>query len=230
MKIKTVLLFFFLTPLFWAQNKKESLEYISVSHTVASDETVLAISKQYGINPDVIYRNNRFALDSIKQGMVLNFPTPKTTATTKSVAVVLNEAMPNHAVVSFEEEKNLKSIDSKENENYHKVQSGETLYGLSKKYVCTIEELKKLNPQLNHSELQIGQILVLPKGGTIVESSTSKPTYKAGETIRHVVQSKETLYGLSKKYGVSVAAIQNQNQSILKNGLQVNQTLLITIK
>lgn len=225
MKTITVLLFFFLTPLFWAQDKKEIIEYTAVSHTIVSGETILNISKQYGVDPSVVYRNNRFALDSIKEGMVLTFPTPKATASSKSVAVVLEEVTPNHAVVSPVEEKDLLVADSKIVEKFHRVQSGETLYGLSKKYVCTVEELKKLNPQLNDSELKIGQVLVIPVHGTVVES----PTYKSGETIKHIVQPKETLYGLSKKYGVSVEAIQSQNQAILKKGLQVNQTLLITI-
>jgi LysM repeat protein len=225
MKTGSVLLFSFLTPLFWAQDKKEIIEYTAVSHTVVSGETVLNISKQYGVDPSVVYRNNRFALDSIKQGMVLTFPTPKATASSKSVAVVLEEMIPNHAVVSPVEEKDLIVADSKVAEKFHKVQAGETLYGLSKKYFCTVEELKKLNPQLNQSELQIGQVLAIPVVGTVVES----PSYKSGETIKHVVQPKETLYELSKRYGVSVAAIQKQNQAILKRGLQVNQILLITI-
>lgn len=225
MKIESVLLFFFLTPLFWAQDKKEIIEFTAVSHTVVSGETVLQISKHYGVDPSVVYRNNRFALDSIKQGMVLTFPTPKATASSKNVAVVLEEMIPNQEVVSTVEEKNLKMTVANVTEKVHKVQSGETLYGLSKKYVCTVEEIKKLNPQLNQSELQIGQVLAIPVRGTVVESSS----YKQGETIKHVVQPKETLYGLSKRYGVSVAAIQNQNQGILKKGLQVNQILLITI-
>lgn len=225
MKIQAVLLFSFLTPLFWAQDKKEIIEYTAVSHTVVSGETILNISKQYGVDPSVVYRNNRFALDSIKQGMVLTFPTPKATPASKSVAVVLEEMIPNHAIVYPVEEKDLVIADSKSAEKFHKVRSGETLYGLSKEYVCTVEELKKLNPQLNQSALQIGQVLAIPVRGAVVES----PSYKSGETIKHVVQPKETLYGLSKKYGVSIAAIQKQNQAILKRGLQVDQILLITV-
>lgn len=225
MKIESVLLFFFLTPLFWAQDKKEIIEFTTVSHTVVSGETVLQISKHYGVDPSVVYRNNRFALDSIKQGMVLTFPTPKATASAQSVAVVLEEKIPNQAVVPIAEEKDLKRAAANVGERVHKVQSGETLYGLSKKYVCTVDELTKLNPQLKQSELKVGQVIAVPVHGTVVES----PSYKTGETIKHVVQPKETLYGLSKRYGVSVAAIQNQNQAILKKGLQVNQVLSITI-
>ena len=47
------------------------------------------------------------------------------------------------------------------------------------------------------------------------------------QQITHVVGEKETLYGLSKQYHVSVEAIQNANQAILANGLQVGQELSI---
>jgi LysM repeat protein len=228
MKTGSVLLFSFLTPLFWAQDKKEIIEYTAVSHTVVSGETILNISKQYGVDPSVVYRNNRFALDSIKQGMVLTFPSPKTTALSNDQAVVkLNEATVAELILDAPNTEAKEFTPSKltESDGFHKVLAGETLYGLSKEYVCTVEELKKLNPQLSQSALQIGQVLAIPVRGAVVKSSS----YKSGETIKHVVQPKETLYGLSKKYGVSIAAIQKQNQAILKRGLQVDQILLITV-
>lgn len=175
MKTGTVLLFFFLTPLFWAQSKKEEVAYQSVSHTVVSKETVLTISKLYKINPDVVYRSNRFALDSIKEGMVLTFPIPIITASSADQAVVLQN-----------------------------------------------EPVKE--KELIVSELEVKEV-------TPAASTPPEMLHKgqSGKTIQHIVQPKETLYGLSKKYGVSIAAIQKQNQAILKNGLQANQTLLITI-
>ena len=175
MKTGTVLLFFFLTPLFWAQSKKEEVAYQSVTHTVVPNETVLSISKLYKINPDVVYRNNRFALDSIKEGMVLTFPTPIITASSTDQAVVLQN-----------------------------------------------EPLKEKEPSV--SELEVKEV-------TPAASTSNEKLHKSqsGKTIQHLVQPKETLYGLSKKYGVSITAIQNQNQTVLKNGLQANQTLLITI-
>jgi len=231
MKTGTVLLFFFLTPLFWAQSKKEAVDYKSVSHTVVSGESVLSISKHYGINPDVVYRNNRFVLDSIKEGMVLTFPAPIITVSSVDEAVILqNESLKDNEQTLLEVEAREKtSLQSTPTAIFHKVQSGETLYGLSKKYVCTVEEIKKWNPKLQKLELKVGEVLSIPVRGTVVESPTIMPTYKSGQTIQHIVKPKETLYGLSKKYGVSIAAIQNQNKTILKNGLQVNQTLLITI-
>ena len=228
MKKLTLLLFIFLTSLFWAQDKNESMELTTTSHKVVSGETVLNISKKYGVDPSVLYRNNRFAVDSINQGMILTFPAPKLiTPATNPWVVTQNEPEQTQVLVEvpMTEKEQVVPEESAATERFHKVQSGETLYSLSKKYVCTIEELKKLNPQLNQLQLQIGQVLAIPVLGTVVEN----PSYKSGETIKHTVQPKETLYGLSKKYGVSVAAIQKQNQAILKKGLQVNQILSITI-
>jgi LysM repeat protein len=41
------------------------------------------------------------------------------------------------------------------------------------------------------------------------------------------VAPKETLYGLSKKYNVSIETIISQNERLLKNGLQAGQVLTI---
>lgn len=229
----TVLSFFFLTSsLFWAQNKKELSEEKLISHTVTTGETVLGISKHYGVDPSLIYRTNSFALDSIKQGMVLTFPISKITANSVEKAVVLQEVEsfkpPERVLILDAEEEQRVLISNSEIVNY-KVQSGETLYGLSKKFVCTVDELKSLNPQLATKGLQSGQVLKVPiQKGTLVENTDVK-AIKTGQTIEHIVQPNETLYGLSKRYGISVANIQKQNKLVLVNGLQVNQTLLLTI-
>lgn len=237
----TVFFFLLLSSLFWAQNKNESVENKTIKHTVSANETVLNISKLYGVDPSLIYRNNRFALDKIEEGMILTFPAPKTTTSSTEKVVVLSEptmAEPPKTEVSTKVIKETSINESKVSEvsagvKTHKVQSGETLYGLSKKYGVSIEALKESNPRLAKVGLQIGQLLKIPTFGTTIEipalKSTSVGNYQSGTTIKHVVQPKETLYGLSKKYGVSIESIQNQNQKVLVNGLQTNQTLLITI-
>ena len=237
----TVFLFLMLSSLFWAQNKNVSIENKTITHTVSANETVLNISKLYGVDPSLIYRNNRFALDKIEEGMTLTFPAPKTTTSSEEKVVVLSEpstAETPKKEVSTKVIKEESNYDSKVAEGIagvktHKVQSGETLYGLSKKYVVSIEALKESNPRLAKVGLQIGQVLEIPILGTKIETldlkSKSVGNYPSGTTIKHVVQPKETLYGLSKKYGVSIESIQNQNKKILVNGLQTNQTLMITI-
>lgn len=100
----------------------------------------------------------------------------------------------------------------------HKIQKGETAYFIAQKYKVSVEEIYKLNPE-SQNGIKDSQIIKIP-----VHSSEKT---NSDQQITHIVGEKETLYGLSKQYHVSVEAIQNANQAILINGLQVGQELNI---
>ena len=100
----------------------------------------------------------------------------------------------------------------------HKIQKGETAYFIAQKYKVSVEEIYKLNPE-SQNGIKDSQIIKIP-----VHSSEK---INSDQQITHIVGEKETLYGLSKQYHVSVEAIQNANQAILVNGLQVGQELNI---
>ncbi|MBS7786901.1 LysM peptidoglycan-binding domain-containing protein [Flavobacterium sp. CYK-55] len=135
----------------------------------------------------------------------------------------------------------------------HKVLPKETLFSLSRTYSVSVDEIKAANPELASKGLQVGQTVKIPKGKTVdIQQSTSvdaspvteKPVAEKktsqkiaevkttesstiSETITHKVEPKETLYSLSRKYNVSVEEIKSQNEALLKNGLQIGQTLII---
>ncbi|MNX49278.1 membrane-bound lytic murein transglycosylase D [compost metagenome] len=100
----------------------------------------------------------------------------------------------------------------------HKIQKGETAYFIAQKYKVSIDEIYKLNPE-SQSGIQDNQVLKIPV------HSTEKQNQKQQNT--HIVAAKETLYGISKQYKVTVDAIQNANLEILANGLQIGQELVI---
>ena len=99
----------------------------------------------------------------------------------------------------------------------HKIQKGETAYFIAQKYKVSIDEIYKLNPE-SQNGIKDNQVLKIPVHHS--ESTISKQQ-------THIVAPKETLFGLSKQYHVSVEAIQNANQETLANGLQIGQELII---
>ncbi|MDQ6529428.1 LysM peptidoglycan-binding domain-containing protein [Flavobacterium sp. LHD-85] len=99
----------------------------------------------------------------------------------------------------------------------HKIQKGETAYFIAQKYKVSIDEIYKLNPE-SQNGIKDNQVLKIPVHNS--ENATSKQQ-------THIVAPKETLFGLSKQYHVSVEAIQNANQEILASGLQIGQELII---
>ncbi|MFB3387455.1 LysM peptidoglycan-binding domain-containing protein [Flavobacterium sp. LAR06] len=92
----------------------------------------------------------------------------------------------------------------------HKIQKGETAYFIAQKYKVSVDEIYKLNPE-SQSGIQDNQVLKIPV------HPTEKQNQK--QQITHIVVAKETLYGISKQYKVTVDAIQNANAEVLAGGL-----------
>lgn len=88
----------------------------------------------------------------------------------------------------------------------HKVEAGQTLYFLSKKYNISIDQLRQANPEiLDDLIIKPAQVLVIPVENKTVE--LDQGGYKI-----HVVKTKETLYSLSKLYDISISELINLNQ------------------
>src|SRR5687768_11836167 len=101
----------------------------------------------------------------------------------------------------------------------HTVVSGETIYSIAKKYNVKESEIFDLNPKAKSSSLQLNSVLWIPnKNNSQKEISKQKEKNKSKEpnnlTIVHQVLSKETLYGISKKYSTSVDKIKEANPSV----------------
>ena len=99
----------------------------------------------------------------------------------------------------------------------HRVDQGETVYSLSKRYNISQDELIRNNPSIRDG-LKIGDELKIPL-------KTSGITDNNNYTI-HTVQPSETLFGIARQYGVSVAQIKQWND-MKGNSLTVNQKLKI---
>ena len=92
------------------------------------------------------------------------------------------------------------------------VQMGDTLYGISKQFGITVEELK-LENDLTNNTLRVGQILRIPTLET---------------TSLYVVKKGDTLYGIASKYNISVGALVNLND-LKSTNLSIGQQLRIPI-
>lgn len=106
-----------------------------------------------------------------------------------------------------------KTIQDTEAE-YHIVGAGETLYSISRMYGISVDELVKMN-DIQNLTIKVGQTLKVKKASSDGDGN-----------IKHVVQSGETLYSISRKYNVPVESIKQVNK-LNGDGLQVGQTLEI---
>ena len=97
--------------------------------------------------------------------------------------------------------------------NVYIVKSGDTLYGIAKKYNLSVDDLKRMN-NLTSNTLAVGQKL------NVAESKANN------ETNTYVVQKGDTLYGLANKFGVSVDNLKSLN-NLSSNNLSIGQVLKI---
>ena len=99
------------------------------------------------------------------------------------------------------------------------VKKGDSLYSIARVYETTVDEIIKLN-HLTSTNLSIGQQLSIPETDFSV---TTKPNY-----ITYTVKKGDSLYSISKKYGVPVNTLIVDNA--LKNTiLSIGQVLNIRI-
>lgn len=107
---------------------------------------------------------------------------------------------------------------------YRQVKKKETIYGISKELGITKEDIIKYNPSVA-SGLQRNQILYFPVKDFKKESSAN--VQKASNTsVTHLVKSGETLFGIARTYGISIADLVEANPST-KSGLKSGQQLTI---
>ena len=103
------------------------------------------------------------------------------------------------------------------------VQKSEGLYRISKNFNVSQEELVRLNPTLQTEGLKFGQVILVP----VKEEQPA--TTADSSMVKHVIEPKETLYAISKRYGVSVAELQAANPEVSKN-MPIGATLLIPVR
>lgn len=117
----------------------------------------------------------------------------------------------------------------------YKVNKGDTLYSISRKYQITVAELRAANNLSENDVLKAGQKLIIPEADISTaaalsgsKSNTHNQPVNTSNTTEIVVKKGDTLYSLSKKYGLTVAdllAINNLDSSAV---IKVGQKLKVT--
>jgi LysM repeat protein len=98
---------------------------------------------------------------------------------------------------------------------YHIVKTGETLFGISKQYGATMQQLKQAN-NLETTLINIGQRLRVNNFDATQQASGNTSSYK--------VLKGDTLYSIAKKNNTTVSAIKKLN-NLKNNTILVGQTL-----
>jgi len=206
-------------------------------HTVSKGETISEIAQHYNLKPAAIYELNPDARNGIKFKTVLLIPTKakKRTPSTSNI--------PN----------NFPEIT-------HEVLPKETLYGIAKQHNITIEDLYKINPNLEKEGLKKGQIIKIPptaldnlaintmpekvveiqkaavleknipKKEVVVLPKTNDKSEVSTEGIIHEVLPKESFYSIAKQYKITLSNLQKANPTSGSKALKVGQKIIVPVK
>lgn len=197
----------------WAKQDKY------VKHTVAQGETITLIAQKYKVTPFDIYKLNPDSQNGIQLNSVLLIPP----SSAEPTVVAPKQTQPK----------------ANSNPTTHLVQPKETLFSLSRQYGVSVEAIKEANGDLLKDGLKIGQTIKIPSGLASKETyekppvekpvpapkETPKPVVKSepkvetlkGNVAYHIIEPKETKYGISKKYGMTIQELERLNPAVVSD-------------
>lgn len=155
-------------------------------HTIEKGQSLYSIASMYGVSQSDIIKLNPGSDEKIFIGHTLRIP---------------------------------RSAANAQKETYHTIASGETLYRLTVKYNISAKAICEANPGLSAENFRIGQVIRIPSTTeaevvtaieeeirTAVASNIPSPVESRCRDM-HKVKRKETVFSISREYGISEAEL-----------------------
>ena len=175
-------------------------------HTITKEQSLYSIASMYNVTTADIIKLNPGSSEQIKAGERLKIP-----------------------------QKNAGSGQ----QTFHTIQAGETLYKLTQRYGVTAQHICKANPGLSAENFRIGQVIVIPAQTESSEETIINEVKSAGAVSSastplkpkcrdmHRVERKETIYSISRLYGITEAELIAANPELRTEKLKKGKFLCI---
>ena len=175
-------------------------------HTITKGQSLYSIASMYNVTTADIIKLNPGSSEQIKAGERLKIP-----------------------------QKNAGSGQ----QTFHTIQAGETLYKLTQRYGVTAQHICKANPGLSAENFRIGQVIVIPAQTESSEETIINEVKSAGAVSSastplkpkcrdmHRVERKETIYSISRLYGITEAELIAANPELRTEKLKKGKFLCI---
>ena len=117
-------------------------------------------------------------------------------------------------------------------ESKYKVQKGDTLYSISKKFQITVQELRAANNLSENDVLKADTVLIIPSADitnavSLTSDTKNQKVDKNIKTSVHVVQKGETLYRIAKNNNMTVSELLLLNNLDSNSVIKVGQKLKV---
>ena len=170
-------------------------------HTIEKGQSLYSIAKMYNVTTNDIIRLNPGCDEKIYAGQAIKIP---------------------------------KGKESQKGETFHTIQAGETLYKLTTIYNISAKAICEANPGLSAENFRIGQVILIPleqeQEMETAQAPAEKPAIQGPVQSRckdmHKVKRKETVFSVSREYGISEQELITANPE-LKKGMKKGQYLCI---
>lgn len=183
-------------------------------HTVKSGDTLYSIAKAYEVGEDAIRNSNPGVADGLRIDQTVKIPVPES------------------AILKAKAEK-------KRKKDYitHKVKAGQTLYAIARDYNISVATLREDNPSVNPQALSVGETLWIRRAaiGSSTEQQAQAEIAEYTDNLNkatdddgfdhHVVKPGETIYSLSRRYGITEAEFAQLND--VSQGLKAGAIIRI---
>ena len=187
-------------------NAQENQTYIL--HTIEKGQSLYSIASMYGVSQADIVKMNPGSDEKIYIGHTLRIP---------------------------------RNTTGSQKETFHTIEAGETLYRLTVKYNVSAKVICDANPGLSAENFRIGQVIRIPapdETPVVSDIDNSSKTPDVASEIPAAVQSrcrdmhkvkrKETIYSISKEYGITEAELIEANPELKgKNKIKKGSFLCI---
>lgn len=192
-------------------------------HEVKPSETLLAIAGRYRTSVDALKQSNGLRGDLIRPGQSLLIPGAK--------------QPPNHYTLSADGRRLQNLKNAPEGEQYvYTVRRGDTLWDISRQYGVSVNDLLIWNGLSPRVILRPGQKLQLSlAGGAAVsvaalangDSITVDMESPPQETVSYTVRKGDSLWLISRRFGVSIVQLQTWNKLAQGSVLRPGQVLTV---
>lgn len=164
-------------------------------HVVKKGETAYSISKAYDITVQDLTKENPAAGNGVKVDQALRIPIVESKPKPEKTEQIPPPARDESKYI------------------YHKLNPGETVFALSKKFGVSEDEILQSNPGIEINKMPVGFEIAIPRRQFM--NSDQKLQAPEKTIIEHKVLKGENLYSIAGQYGITVKDLRRENRGLL---------------
>jgi membrane-bound lytic murein transglycosylase D len=186
----------------------ESERILIVYHKIRRGETISSIARRYGVSSSALLSANDIPYSrrhKIRAGRTLVIP--------KGGYAKYAQAQARPV--------------SRKKVVYHRIRKGDTLGGIARRYGVRVSQLTKWNKISRKTILRVGRKLKVYQRSSASASTLASTSSGSSTAKTHVVKRGETLWSISRKYGVSTDELAALNNLSSKSKIRAGQRLTL---